>query len=336
MAEPYHLARYHFSTKTNKLEQCTAKKRECNYARHWRSEAEANASMRLANALYSEDNNTYSVAELSKLLPKSRSVRRGLNNPEHPETLDQLTAEHEQQWAKLNDEEISEVEGYTFMNYEFTNAFLRGITPHNTLIMRQEDEKGLRDYYKDDPVALKNALTELDRDYERTNMRSAESVANIDSAFSKLPKQIKPRVVYRVHRVRGTETQDDLNDYISNNYKVGQIITEKAYTSTSLDSDFILAYIKNRPEQEMIIYEIVAKQPGLVLHQQRGKSASQIPAHYEREILLNRNSKFQIVNVTEGTYETTYPDGVPDHPNFSYSRPIWKKRLKIIQMVEVD
>lgn len=255
----------------------------------------------------------------ASIFPLARSIRRGLNSSDNSQ-LKALDAEAEAFYAVVDEEESDAIKGYTMNHYSPINSYLR------------DGDEGLAG-------SIRSDSHREPRDGEIAHLRSfAENwIPKLDSAFSKhVSLEKKARVLYKAFRVRPPHsgiptTAKDVQAYIADNYKVGEIITNKAYNSTSADSDYMLAFCRRR-NSEVIVHEIVTSS-GIPIHRSEEGNMDNI-TDAEREILLPRNMKLKVVNITRGTYESSYPEGRPSGLFFS-SVPK-RKTFTVIQMIEIQ
>ncbi len=261
---------------------------------------------------------SYEQLELpdSTFLPENR-IRRGINDPDKPsELLRQLDLEGEEFRHFITEEEQFSLRTYSGHAFSNINGYNRE--------GRAGVEKQLRKHYTSGILAFNE---ETFSEYEGYAKRD---VAAIDAIFA---RYVRPnnnnRVLYRVVRPPEGKAYKGAKDYVQNTYKIGDTITDKSYMSTTADSDYVLAYGGFEPEN-VIVYEILTNK-GIPIH--NPKTYPGQVEHSEREILLNRGSKFKIVNITETKYKTTYPEGKPAGHS-AYSDAIPEYKYTVIQMIE--
>lgn len=254
--------------------------------------------------------------DLVALLPKGNVVRRGINGGDNP-ILNQLDAESEQLQNSLAKYERQAINQYTMGFYDPINRYLRkGI-------------QGIDEYWEFD---FKQKITDERR--EEYKKMADNYIDSLDGLFARYDAAHKePRLLHKAFRVRNPDgsktTSEDIQKYVNEHYQVGKVVSNKAYTSTSVDADYMLAFSHHDPEQ-IIVQEIVSRK-GIPLHEPDEEGSVQAS---EREVLLPRNSKFKIVGIKEASYESTYADGRPKSSFFKNAPK--KKKFTIIQMVEVD
>lgn len=256
---------------------------------------------------------------LHPLFPKGNIVRRGINSPDNTSAIDALDEEADTFSASLSFDEEKAIRRYAMTSYDYLNRFLR------------KGREGIVEYLKRHNSSRVPTEKEI-QDYTGW----AESlIPRLDSAFTKQASEPKERLVYKAFRVEGENiTTEDVEKYVEKYYPVGKVLHNKAYTSTSADSDYMLVHARKRP-QEVVVQEIVTKQ-GIPLHESDWKDESSASVtDAEREILLPRDIKLKVVGVRKATFESSYPTGRPEGFSLFKSSPK-KKRFTVIQMVEVD
>lgn len=134
------------------------------------------------------------------------------------------------------------------------------------------------------------------------------------------------RILYRSLRIRGAKSASQRKDFVKRLYPVGGVISEKAYISTSIDSDFMLTNARKRPE-ELVVLELLSDK-GVALHEE----FEGMVQHAEREVLLPRNVKFEVLNVISATYQAS---GNQPHLEMWLGKPPTEKRFTVVQMREV-
>lgn len=154
-----------------------------------------------------------------------------------------------------------------------------------------------------------------------------ERINDLDQAMELGQSATEARVLYRSLRVRGARSAAERKAFIKQHYPVGSIISEKAYVSTSIDSDFMLTNARKRPE-ELFVLEILSAR-GVPLHEE----FEGMVQHVEREVLLPRDMKFEVLNVTNSTYEAS---GNQPHLESWLGKPPTQKRFTVVQLREVE
>jgi hypothetical protein len=260
---------------------------------------------------------------LEELLPKSRTVRRGMNAPgdERLEALNKASEEFEQ--LSLTEEERNALAKYSFTGYKAVNSYLRdGVEGLRKQLFHEgsriRDEEKRAKYVERE---LPNSLSIAERD-----------IALLDSAFEKVGRSRNPRLLFRSIHVKGVKNTSELDAFVEEKYSVGSVVEEKPYLSTSCDSDLMLHRSTRHPRGEHLVFEIVSKSNGLLLHDHTVRTGGNVQS-IEREVLLPRGLKFRVAGVTSATYESTYPEGTEF--GFRFDSIPKKKRMKVIQLVEV-
>lgn len=186
----------------------------------------------------------------------------------------------------------SAVKSYQLNSYLLTNSYLR----------KQDD--GLRD------VLTENG-TSGEYIFNSAKERTERLIRNIDAAFAKHAIPLDEQPVYRsVTPHMSMKQNETLLEYAKRVHPVGSTVTDKAYMSTSSDPDFMLMQARNDRDKThpFIVYEIEAK-AGMPVFPKNLIAGEEDRPHttnkysqmqnYEREVMLNRNSRFTVVSVQE-------------------------------------
>lgn len=245
-------------------------------------------------------------------LPANNRVRYGLNNPETPsQLLSQLDSEGALFYLSLTDDEASAISQYTGHAHEYVNAYHR------------EGPAGVENYVRN--RYSPSVVPHNEDTFNQYVSYATSATKNLDSIFAKHERiNNNKRVLYRAQHVKG-----EVNAWLDKNIKVGETYSDKAYVSTSLDSDYVLVHGGKEPEQT-VVFEILTNK-GIPIH--NPKSSPGNVSYAEREVLLNRESKFKVVNVTTATYKTTWPEGKPKGHS-AYKDALPKTRFTVVQLVE--
>jgi hypothetical protein len=241
--------------------------------------------------------------------PSKEAVLTGFNaDPAvKPPELQQLDIEADYFKDNYSEDLVDTVRFYS-SNYEYLNMYLR------------DGEKGISNYIDtgfSDPVSMFGDVPAAKRRYEKMAINRVEEMDAVFAAY-KRPEN-NARRLYRT-----VQLNDDIKQL-----EVGDSFTDKSYMSTSLDPDLMLCF--NGSDKESVVYEIISRN-GVPVHKSEDFSGS--VTHAEREVLLNRDSKFTVVGKRQVTFKSSYPDGRPKGSH--YLNPAFPKRKKItiIQMVE--
>jgi len=255
----------------------------------------------------------------SSLLANNR-VRRGFNDAEKgSDLLKQLDVEGAAFHASLSEDEKMSIRTYCGHSYGNINAYNRA------------GREGVKHYLE---TNYDQAFSPLLEETIDTYVGYAErDIGHLDRIFDRYKRpNSNNRVLHRVVNIPKEErTNYDAKTYVDAKYKIGDTITEPSYMSTTADSDYVLSFGGHEP-QNVIVYEILTNK-GIPIHDPSTFKGSVEQA--EREVLLNRGSKFKIVNITEANYKSTYPEGKPTgHSAYHYAIP--QHRYTVIQMVEEE
>lgn len=251
------------------------------------------------------------------------STRQGLNGTDKTK-INQLNLEALQVRMEITDEEKQTLTHYQ-SSYEFVNAYLReGETGINKLgYLRRTSPHPT----KPDSVSEET----LEKYVEMAKSR----IAGLDSVLKQHARKAKnTQILYRAFFLTtdaGTYHQTP-QQYAKENYRIGQIIEEKSYLSTSNDSDYMLKYNPHLYDKQ-IVFEIKTNK-GLVLHNP-AETIGSIGAE-ERETLLPRGMKYKVTNITEATYKTTYSNEATEKARKRNSHLEEQKTFTVIQLEEID
>jgi hypothetical protein len=240
------------------------------------------------------------VKERDKSLPFPEGTKRvGLNKTDPDWALDL----HNQSQEIDDSLDVSSANGlgwYRMGGYIATNAFLRGgKEAHDKAVLK-------------DMGSSSSSVSEeyLKSSYERT----VRHVEQVDQVFKDHQKTFDtPMPVYRAIRVE-EEIPEGVStlQYIKDKYKPGSEVVENSYVSTSADSDYMAFFGRKRVKAKgtHIVYEIIAKK-GLPIFQRGYGATPSRPSDgdiqsFEREILLERGSKFRVVGVKNASFEHSY------------------------------
>ncbi len=170
-------------------------------------------------------------------------------------------------------EELDALRGHAGMDYVATNSYLRG-----TKLGGREIDQGLALYAK-------------------------ENVAKIDSAMAK-SAMTKDATVYRSIRQQGWY------DIHGQDLKVGDVITDKGFVSTSRD----LETVNKMPQHATAEISVPKGYPAVDIEDLdrlfQGHVAAPDTLRTEHEILLNRGTRFEVTAVNKNA--TWFGTGKPD------------------------
>lgn len=250
----------------------------------------------------------------------NRKVIRGENAPgAESKVLGQLHAETVALKGLVSDELYQKTVGHYTTSYEFMNLGLKfgkveGIEKYFDGFYRPEDMKT--------PENRANYYEKFD-----TRVKHMDSVF---TAWGERPERNVRRLYRTVHSNR--LGFDDPKSY-ADSLKVGDVIEEKSYLSTTADSDCML-YLNHPGHKDrgskVVVYEILSKE-GLPIYNAEGYSFSR----EEREVLLNRGSKFKVAGVVERTFESSYESGFNANPQFA-SHALKRGRFTVVQLEHIE
>lgn len=260
-------------------------------------------------------------AETHPLFPKGNVIRHGMNTSDDTIALKTLDNEADNFRENLSIDEDNAVTKYSMTSYDYVNRYLR------------KGEEGIVEYLQH----AERQATPTQKQIDAYIGYAKNIIPHLDSAFAKHDaSNQEERLLYKAFRVRTPDgvktTPADIESYVEEHYPIGKVLSNKAYTSTSVDSDYMLAFARRSPEQ-VIVHEIVSKN-GIPIHESDWRRGGGV-TDAEREILLARETKLKVVGIKKVTFESTYPEGRPTCSSFYRSAPK-KKRYTVIQMIEVE
>lgn len=275
------------------------------------------------NQLYNQMYETYTkqnIAYENAELPKDKTVRKGIN-AENNNAFKTLTMESLQLSMEIDQENKDSLSHYQ-SSYEFLNAYLReGREGLNKLgyLQRTSPHPTKPDSVSDET---------LDKYAEMAEKRATE----LDQAISLYGRtETNQQILYRAVFVNPTNNNNKTTpEEFANKYKIGDVINEPSYLSTSLDSDYMLFYNAHLYEQQ-VVFEIKTNK-GITLHNPADSSGS--IGFLEREVLLPRNLRFKVTNVTNATYQSSYVEGIPRGNRSPEAKK--RKNFTIIQLEEIE
>lgn len=252
------------------------------------------------------------------LLQPSDRIRKGLNGLNN-EILKNLNKVSEEFDDSLSKDEMQAVVSYMQYGYEYVNSMLRG-------------KKHLQNFIKHENKINKYHHTTEEEYLSRGN----KMIPLLDQAFKKFNRHhTEEKVLYRGYRVKpqkGLTNAESVQKHINETYTVGEIIENKGYTSTSVDSDYMLLFAEKAQETNMVIVHEIVSRRGIPIEACGGDGGL---TSVEHETLLPRNSKLRVVNIINATFETSYDKNTKNTAlRFFFKNSIQKKKFIVIQMVD--
>lgn len=181
--------------------------------------------------------------------------------------------------ANLTEQEQSAILNYTQSGYESTNPFLR--------------QKGYREWAKQKPHLIYRKEGDNADTYAEEVIKPR--IADMDSAFAKVPQTNEPQKLYRFFEIPSGITPEE---YISKYFPAGGGHKDKGFMSTSADPEFVAAEVMTRAEKKKntryVIMEILSNSGGS-LQSKPYRSAGKVQT-LEAEVLLPRNSGLRIID----------------------------------------
>lgn len=262
-------------------------------------------------------NNLRQHIETLKPFPDDTAKRLGLNTPDKADEIKRLQDETDEYFAQLEVKDRNLISRYAHTSFRYVNDYLNGgkdfIENHYLLRKGNAIDPEEADHLI---LAAKRDIPELDR---------------VLATYT--PQSSEPRKLYRALRVLpnapgGKTTKKDIQRFVEENYKVGETIANKAYTSTSADSDYMLVACETKPEQ-VIVHEIISYK-GVPIYRSRNLGSIQSA---EKELLIPRDATFRVVNIIEAEYVSSYPKNKP-LPFKVWGKMPQRKTFTVVQLIQ--
>ena len=260
----------------------------------------------------------YAKENLSHGFPNPRHVRRGLNaigDEESGAVIEDLN-KAAGEWRKtLTREEDNAVARYNGISYEDINLLL---------------------IHKEEQVGIEGHDDEYHREYV---LNLDKTISLMDQALAKVPALGEPRTLYRSFRVPGAQGSIDpliVRDKWLKKFEPGATVTFATYLSTSVDSDLMVYNTTKRAHKpgEHIVFEILSTRGASVANSRDGHHNIQ---SYEREVLLPRESKMQVVSVLPNvSFESTYDRNSRTFDFWRMASGPKRTKVTVVQMIDVS
>jgi hypothetical protein len=265
------------------------------------------------------------VSEKNQSLPFPEGNKRVGKNISDPDWAKKLYIESNEIETKLTDQESGSLGWYRMGGYGQVNALLRN------------GREGHRKTYEKEFNRPNASNKEVEEYYDNVK----NHVKNIDQALKHERTFNEPTLVYRGVRIEEQIPEGTtVLQYVKNKYKVGDTITEKGYVSTSADSDYMSFFGRKRVKAKgpHVVYEIIAKK-GLPVFEANRTSKPYQPQDgniqtFEREILLNRDSKFRVVGVKNVSFQHSYDEHLRGWGSFVNDCPN-KVSYPVVQLEQI-
>ena len=303
----------------NRTQQKTSK--PLTQSEEWEAE-EREEVTKLYSNIYDSLLKTGTLTFEDEPFPKEGSPRVGLNGQDKTK-INQLNAEAIQVRMEITPEDKNVLASYQ-SSYEFVNAYLReGREGINKLTYLQRTSPHPT---KPDTVS--------DETLDRYELMAKERISALDDTMERhARKNDNTQVLYRAFYLTEDSKLNHLTpeEYVSANFPVGKTFEEKAYMSTTNDSDYMLLYNAHLYEKQ-VVFEIKTNK-GTVLHNP-AESTGSIGAH-ERETLLPHGMKYKVVNVTNATYQNSYSDEAYKQASRRTSSAKKEQNFIVVQLEEI-
>lgn len=189
------------------------------------------------------------------------------------------------QWeGALTEQEESSLHNYTQSGFESTNPFLR--------------KKGYQEWAKQKTHLIYRKAGDNADTYAEEVVKPR--IADMDSAFTKVPKPDQPEKLYRYFEIPAGVSTDE---YISKYFPAGGGHKDKGFVSTSADPEYVAAEIMSRSEKkntQFIVLEILSNSGGS-LQSKPYRSHGSIQT-LEAEVLLPRNTGMRILDSSKRSF----------------------------------
>jgi hypothetical protein len=154
-------------------------------------------------------------------------------------------------------------------------------------------------------------------------------VEKLDKVLTLTKKLDEPRMLYRGATVPGTVPNRSINKWLTDNYKIGSVWSNKTFTSTTVDPDGNDIFIStplgfDYNQDRHVIFEFLTRE-GAPL----GVTTADMGAA-ESEVLLPRNKNFRIV----GLYK--YTDYAVEYQSSEGKVAPFTTKRTVIQLVDCD
>lgn len=251
---------------------------------------------------------------LSDATFSKNKIIKGINgDTEKNDVLKQLD-EESKDFAETMPQELQDTIRHYVSSYEFVNNYLR------------KGEEGILDYFD---TFSTNMFPDKQASLNQYMDMAKQRVAAMDEAFATYERPEKNvRRLYRSERVPENITTEQ---YLSK-YVPGEIVENKAYTSASADSDYMLVFnnpVKNK--RRIVVFEMLSNE-GIPVHKHDSFSGS--IEHLEREVLLNRGAKFKVHGVTSKKFISTHAPGTIK--GFQANEHIKSAEYIVVQLQQVN
>lgn len=224
-------------------------------------------------------------ASLMKLMGGKKDPITGASEEEKDSFIKDLHTRRKQWEAALTENEVSSLHNYTQSGFESTNPYLR--------------QKGYTAWAKQKPHLIYRKPGDNTETYAEEVIKPR--IADMDSAFTKVPQMDKPEKLYRYFEIPAGVSPEE---YISKYFPVGGGHKDKGFVSTSADPEYVAAEVMSRAEKKtntrFIILEILSKSGGS-LQSKPYRSHGSIQT-LEAEVLLPRNTGMRILDSSKRSF----------------------------------
>jgi hypothetical protein len=253
------------------------------------------------------------ASDKDKQLPFPEGNKRTGLNTSNPDWADDLYNQSFKLEEEIKYDYLTSIGWYRSGGARQINSLLRGGREgHAKAVLHERVGKATEEFIDSSYKTTKRHIEEMDQ-----SLKHAKTFK-------------EPLLVYRASLV-GEEIPKGVSvlQYAKDKYTVGSEFVEKNYSSTSADPDCMTLFGRKRAKAKgkHIVFEIVAKK-GLPVLPERPKSdphpskARQGDIQsYEKEVILDRGSKFRVVGVKNVVFKSSHGDNryswdTPDQVTF--------------------
>lgn len=233
---------------------------------------------------------------------------------------------------KLTDDEKASVRYYTGSGYKDVMNHIYGRPRRITSRIGYPDG------------SFKETLVNAEMTDEEHNQYMEKIINDMNKAIGLSRELESPQVVYRAmvahdskQQIRQELPDEEMDNFIDNNFQVGDTFYRKAVTSTTADPAVAVSFFLNNGADKMgngVIIEYLTKQGARI--SKESKTSSHIAD--EMEILLPPETKFKVVNIHKNVKYTIDAriKGIQRGINPNKYGKIIAPKITLIQVIEVD
>lgn len=264
------------------------------------------------------------VSEKVKSLPFPEGSSRKGKNTSDPEWALNLYEQSREIEDNMELDAARALSWYKISGYKQLNGYLRGGREgHKKAYISMHNERAPQEHIDEDYKSIQRMSSSLDKAFDHeVDLPEGTLLYRSIKIDDQIPEGMSPLA------------------YLKEKYAVGNIIQDDAYISTSADPDYMTFFGRKRikAKGQHMAFEIVAKRGLPVFDEGFGEKAHHLNdgsiQSFEREILLNRGTKFRIVGVKNVTFASSYPEHLGRYGSTLYHCPK-KVTLPVIQLEQI-